>query len=337
MGIDAVFTWVDGNDPVYLKRKQEHLLSREVYSESELVTGRDSTRFTDNGELRYAVLSLLEYAPWIDKIFIVTDQQAPPYFSDRFMVDHRISIIDHREIFRGYEWALPTYNNRSIETALWRIPELSEQFIYFNDDFILTQKVTPEHFFRNGSVVLRGDWKRMQTYGSIRILINRVFSKLVRSLFKITRSLHHLQQIKSARKAGFKKRYFRFPHVPHPLRKSTIERFFSDNPDSFEENIRYRIRDVQQFSSIFLSHYLEILGGTAILSDTRGIYMLNGETDFNYNLRKKINKIRQSKCTFLSLQGFEKFSESNKSEIEALLSEMIPSRSEISKRNENLQ
>lgn len=335
MGIDAVFTWVDGNDPVYLKRKQEHLLSIEDHSGSELVTGRDSTRFADNGELEYAVHSILEYAPWIDRIFIVTDQQTPPYFSDRFMEDHRIMIIDHSEIFRGYEWALPTYNNRSIETALWRIPGLSEQFIYFNDDFILTQKVTPEHFFRKGSVVLRGDWKRMQTYGNLRIYVNRVLSKVVRSLFKVTRSLHHLQQMNSARRAGLKTRYFRFPHVPHPLRKSTIERFFSDNPDSFEENIRYRIRDVQQFSSIFLSHYLEIEGGTAILMDTEGIFMLNGETDVSFTLRKKLKRIRRSECTFLSLQGFEKFNDSKKNQIDALLSELIPNRSEITKPDEN--
>ena len=41
---------------------------------------------------------------------------------------------NHKEIFKGYENYLPTFNIRTIETAFHRIRNLSEHFIYFNDD-----------------------------------------------------------------------------------------------------------------------------------------------------------------------------------------------------------
>ena len=45
---------------------------------------------------------------------------------------------------------LPTYNSHTIELNLHRIPGLSENFVYFNDDVFLIRPVTPQHFFKNG-------------------------------------------------------------------------------------------------------------------------------------------------------------------------------------------
>lgn len=323
MGIDAVITWVDGNDEEYQRRKKNFFSDPTLGSDTELVTGRDRTRFTDNGELKYAVYSILEFAPWIERIFLITDGQTPLYFSQSFMDEHRIVVIDHKEIFRDFEWALPTYNNRTIETALWRIPGLSEHFIYFNDDFVLLESVSPEDFFQNGKVVLRGEWKHLGRYGFPMVLLNRLYSRLLRSLFGITRSMHILQQMKSAQEAGFREKYFRFPHVPHPLRKSTLEHFFSENPDRFKENIQYKVRDVMQFSSVFLAHHLEILSQSAVLKDTSRVMMLNGELDFSLTLKSKLRRIEEKDCTFLSLQGFEKYDASQKEKIRNLLSSLL--------------
>ena len=323
MGIDAVITWVDGNDGDYLKRRADFFSNQHTGSDSELVTGRDHTRFTDNGELKYAVYSILAFAPWIERIFLITDGQTPHYFSQSFMDEHRIVVTDHKEIFRDYEWALPTYNNRTIETALWRVPDLSEKFIYFNDDFILTERVVPEDFFQEDKVVLRGEWKTLRKYGASFVLFNRIYSRLLRSVFNITRSMHHLQQMKSALEAGFRERYFRFPHVPHPLRKSTLERFFSENPHRLEENIQYKVRDVKQFSSVFLAHHLEISMNNALLKDTDRVMMLNGELDLTLFLENKLRRIEERSCTFLSLQGFEKYNDTQKEKIRNLLDSLL--------------
>jgi hypothetical protein len=60
----------------------------------------------------------------------------------------KLHIVNHRD-FIPAEY-LPTFNSRTISLNLHRIPEISEQFVYFNDDMYLTRPLKPEAFFENG-------------------------------------------------------------------------------------------------------------------------------------------------------------------------------------------
>jgi hypothetical protein len=303
--IDAVITWVDGSDEDHYKKKLKVLKQHGPRKDNELQTGRDQTRFINNGELKYCIRSIRKFAPWINKIYLVTDNQEPSFATEKFKKKNNLVVIDHKQIFSSYEWALPTFNNRTIESGLWRIPGLADHFIYFNDDFIITKRVKPEHFFLDGKVVLRGRWNSIQNYGPFRIKINEVASFLAKKILGITRSMHLLLQINSAKLAGFTKSYFRSPHVPHPVNKKTLEAFFTENPEKFEENIKYKIRNMNQFSSIFLAHHLEIAKENAVLKNPDDYLMINGETDFVFLLDIKLRKISNQKVRFLCLQGLE--------------------------------
>ena len=120
-----------------------------------------STRFNDAGELEYCIRSILRFAPWFRRIHIVTDGQKPRILERLAGTPHaeRFRVVDHAQIFRGHEQALPTFNSRSIITMLWRIEDLAEHFVYFNDDMALLRDVAEEDFFRDGRVVLRGQWR----------------------------------------------------------------------------------------------------------------------------------------------------------------------------------
>ena len=72
----------------------------------------------------------------------------------------KVKIIDHKVIFKGFEEFLPVFNSNSIETMVYKIPDLSEHFIYFNDDLFLIKETKPSDFFRDGNPVLRGKWSR---------------------------------------------------------------------------------------------------------------------------------------------------------------------------------
>ena len=134
--IDAVITWVDGND-------KQHKAKRMKYGNSAMFKAEDvagSTRFTSVGEIFYCVASIHRFAPWINKIYIVTDGQDPhvkSFIEKNFSRQIPIEIVDHKTIFKGYEEFLPTFNSISIESLTWRIPGLSEHYIEFNDDFML--------------------------------------------------------------------------------------------------------------------------------------------------------------------------------------------------------
>ena len=135
--IDAVYTWVDGSDPQF----QEQLRQ---YRDGPDVAARDAAaaRFRDHGELRFSLRSLERNAPWIRKVHLVTNGQAPAWI-DR---SHpRLSLVRHEDLFRDRS-VLPVFNPRAIEWQLFRIPGISRQFLYFDDDFFLRRRITPADF-----------------------------------------------------------------------------------------------------------------------------------------------------------------------------------------------
>lgn len=60
------------------------------------------------------------YAPWICKIFIVTNGQIPRWLK---LENRRVTIIPHDQIFLQQS-DLPTYSSRAIESNVHRIPGL---------------------------------------------------------------------------------------------------------------------------------------------------------------------------------------------------------------------
>jgi hypothetical protein len=137
MNIDLVYLWVDGNDPAWKARKN-NFLGTENPADDTNCPGR----YADNDELRYSLRSVERHAPWIRRIFIVTDNQTPSWL-DR---SHpRIQIVDHRDILPTA--ALPCYNSVVLEYYLYRIPGLAEHFLYGNDDMFLNAPLTPSFFF----------------------------------------------------------------------------------------------------------------------------------------------------------------------------------------------
>ncbi|WP_234567361.1 stealth family protein [Rhodohalobacter sp. 614A] len=321
--IDAVIAWVDGNDRNHHKKRLDTFRKVSEKEEHSLPTSFDNTRFRDNGELRYCISSIIKFAPWIRNIYVVTDNQVPGFLTPEIQDRYNIHIVDHKDIFESYEWALPTFNTRSIETALWRIPGLAPRFIYFNDDFVITNPVTPEDFFVEGKVVLRGHWDPISTYGPGRLMLNDVGSVVAKNVLGITRSMHLLLQIKSAELAGFSEQYFRIPHVPHPIVTDTLKTFFTKNPELFEENIQYRFRNRDQFSAIFLAHHLEIKEDNAVLRDAGDSLMLNGEIDFLPLINLKLKKIKGDRILFVCLQGLEKFNKYYRQKIEYAFDSMF--------------
>lgn len=136
MDIDLVYLWVNGNDPAWVARRNACIGKPTDKQEN------CDARYADSGELKYSLRSVEKYAPWIRKIFIVTDHQVPEWLDT---TNPRVQIVDHTEIMPAE--CLPCYNSALIEHFLHRIPGLSEHFLYANDDMYINRPVTPENFF----------------------------------------------------------------------------------------------------------------------------------------------------------------------------------------------
>jgi hypothetical protein len=96
-----------------------------------------------NDEIRFCLRSIHNLAPWIRAIWPVTDNQVSAAIDRRRAERDNIRIVDHREIFRGNEQLLPTFNSLAIETMLWLIDGLADCFLYFNDDMMFVGPVEP--------------------------------------------------------------------------------------------------------------------------------------------------------------------------------------------------
>lgn len=141
--IDIVFTWVDSSDVEWQKKyqKAQKPTNKGLYSD-------DPARFNNHNELYYSLYSVIKFLPWVNKIYIVTDNQKPKWL-DRCNYPN-VHIIDHKDIIE--EQYLPTFNSHVIEAFLYKIPNLSENFIYFNDDVFVARNLSKEHFFRTNGV-----------------------------------------------------------------------------------------------------------------------------------------------------------------------------------------
>ena len=313
--IDAVLAWVDGSDPKHFEKKNAVLKKlNKKYSEN-----YDASRYSSNYEINYAVLSILKFAPFIRNIYIVTDQQNPPILDDIKTYDskalRKIKIVDHREIFKGYEQYLPSFNSRSIATAVYRIPDLSERFIYFNDDFFLIKPCVEGDFFMGERPVLRGKWEISSEYRYWWYKIKNSFYALF-NLKKEARASFHLSQWFAAKQAGFKFRFWTNSHTPHPINKKLVEKYFQAHPKVLVNNLKHQFRSVEQFSAIALFNHLEkSLFDNPSKGYDKEVY-LKKRTKSNY-IKEKITYLESDACKekFLCIQNFDKLSKNEQEEL----------------------
>lgn len=139
--VDAVYTWVDGDDPEWQRRKNEALGQTDASALNDTAT--NASRYASRDELRYSLRSLEMYANWIRNIYIVVDDQTPAWLDTS---NPRITIVNHRDIFTDPS-VLPVFNSHAIESQLHHIDGLSNHFLYLNDDVLFGKQVQPADFF----------------------------------------------------------------------------------------------------------------------------------------------------------------------------------------------
>ena len=136
--IDFVVTWLDSLDPVWQRDIKKY---RGVKTEGD----QSDARYRDWELFKYWFRSIETYAPWVNKIYLVTNGKFPDWIKENHpklvMVKHSDYIPDE---------FLPTFNSHTIEFFLYKIKGLSEHFVYFNDDCFLNSPVEPSFYFKKG-------------------------------------------------------------------------------------------------------------------------------------------------------------------------------------------
>ncbi|MBC7724707.1 MAG: stealth family protein [Burkholderiaceae bacterium] len=244
--IDIVFSWVDGASIEWQRARAKRM-------ESYVVGEGDSAeaRYRQIDELKYALRSVHLFAPWIRRIFIVTDSPVPAWLDEH----EGVTIVRSEDFFPDLS-VLPTHNSHAIESQLQHIPGLSEHFLYSNDDMFFGRPVDPGVFFSPGGLtkfieattrIGLGDSHSGRSGFENAARVNR---RLLGDRFgKIT--TRHLE------------------HAATPLRKSVLLEMEREFPEDFRRTSASAFRSATDISvTNSLYHYYALMTGRAVTQTT---------------------------------------------------------------------
>lgn len=258
--IDFVLPWVDGGDPIWQK-------SRVAFSPAGVrETDAGACRYRDWGLLKYWFRAVEQNAPWVRKIFFITCGQIPDFLNT---AHPKLRLINHQDYIPSC-W-LPTFSSHCIELNLHRIPDLSEQFVYFNDDTFLNQPCSPEDFFRNELPCYRLMYRRILKPGptdpayeharynaaeavsrhySKKDTIRAGASRLFSPSYGLKTIVWNLLQYSQKELLDFMD-----PHVPVPFLKSTLSEVWEKEELLLAETSSHRFRDPSDVSQCIFRYW----------------------------------------------------------------------------------
>ncbi|HET7075421.1 MAG TPA: stealth family protein [Mycobacterium sp.] len=254
--VDMVFSWVDGSDPEFQARRASQM-SQYVAGE-----GDDAeARIRQIDELKYALRSVNMFAPWVRRIFIATDSRPPAWLAEH----PKITVVRAEEHFSD-PTALPTYSSHAVESQLHNIPELSEHFLYSNDDMFFGRPLKASMFFSPGGITRFIEAKTRIGLGA---------NDPARSGFENAARVN--RQLIFERFGQVITRHLE--HTAVPLRKSVLREMEREFPDDFARTQASQFRsstDISVTNSFY--HYYALMTGRAVQQEKAKVLYVNTTT-----------------------------------------------------------
>lgn len=263
MEIDFVLAWVDGSDREWQKEKARYC--------GENIQGDDrKERYRDWDILKFWFRGVEKYAPWVHKIFFVTWGHLPPWLNTQ---NPKLEIVNHKSYIPVQ--FLPTFNSHTIELNFHRIKGLSEQFVYFNDDFFIINNVKQEDFFINGfpkdmlalqPVVANADNPVMPyIYLNNSMLLAKHFDKrsnirkqpgsYFHTGYPFMYFFYNMLEIAFPRFTGFYT-----VHGPSSFLKSTFKTVWQEEGDFLSSTCMHKFRDKEDASQYLIREWQKLSG-----------------------------------------------------------------------------
>lgn len=288
MDIDIVLPWVDGSDKKMAHKRYEAMHNQVVDKDLNSVG-----RFRDSGLLKYVILSIKKFAPWVHRVYLVTDNQKPSWYQE----DTVFKLIDHKDYIPNKY--LPTFNSNVIELNVGKIKNLSEHFILFNDDMLINSPVDPTDFFSES-----GEPKDTAIYSVIpadnnfshivlndAIILNKHFNKwegIKNNWSKFFNPHYGSQLIRSFLSLPWSGIVgFYNPHIPTSYKKSSFKKIWELEPELLDFCSQNKFRTKSDISHWLVRYYQLQSGSFSPRSAKFGKFYEDFETD------KIIRDIRQ--------------------------------------------
>ncbi|RLP84214.1 hypothetical protein D9V34_02330 [Mycetocola lacteus] len=261
--IDVVVTWVDGNNREWLERRAAALGQVPPASAAD----ENEQRYRDWGLFQFWFRALETNCPWVNKVFLVTAGHVPAWLD----LDHpKLVVVDQDSIVP--EAHQPTFNSQAVEANFHRIPELSERFIYFNDDFYVGAPLSPEFFFPGGLPYGVGIFDAMSMNDAhahamlnASALLNKHFDKrtvLRKNLSKWFTLRYGAEIYRNIALFPWKQLLPVIdPHLPTPILKSSMVEAFAAAKSELADTSASAFRAYENIAPIYLVNMWQLLTG----------------------------------------------------------------------------
>jgi len=265
--IDFVIPWVDGNDSKWIELYNKYSSVKKILVTDDYGTYNSNTkRYQDIGLLRYWFRCIEKNASWVNRVFFITNGQKPDWIN----LDCKKLVWIKHEDYIPKEY-LPVFSSHPIELNLHRIKDLSEHFVYFNDDFFILNKITTAHYFNDdflpcdfailnrvmpeqmGHIILNN-----LVEINIRFDKNKVIAKNKNKWFNLVYGKELLLTLffnKYPRFSGF-----RGTHTAQPFLKSTFEEVWRNCEHVLCETSASKFRSITDVSQ-YLFRYWQLVTG----------------------------------------------------------------------------
>lgn len=269
--IDAVYTWVNSADAEWQKMFAEH-------------GGEpDADRFSSRDELRYSLRSLFQFAPWVHRVFVVSNCPPPDWFDKS---NQRVVWVPHEDIIDPA--LLPTFNSHAIEASLHRIPDLSEHFLYFNDDMFLMRPVSKTDFFQSNGIAKI----RPEPYGSVHGDVDARDPDYINAA-RNGQALLQAEFVKTPTRP--------FAHSPHSMQRSVAQACEDGFAEPFQATRASKFRSITDISpTSFLYPNFAFLTGNAVMDYTKTA-MVNSNHSFRERLESYSELLNAAKFAELPI------------------------------------
>jgi hypothetical protein len=261
--IDFVIPWVDGSDPEWLKLFNQYAPVKKSVA---LENYTAENRYSDTGLLRYWFRSIEKNAPWVHKVFFITNGQKPDWLNVNC---EKLVWVKHED-YIPKEW-LPTFSANPIELNLHRIKDLSEHFVYFNDDFYIIKKIKESYYFNKQglpcdfaiqSIIPGTDFAHIKISNIVEINTRfsktKVISKHKRKWFSLVygKNLWRLLYFSPMKRfTGFLER-----HTSQAFLKSTFEDVWKNCENILLETCANKFRSVTDVNQYLLRYWQLVTG-----------------------------------------------------------------------------
>ena len=223
-------------------------------------------RYRNLNVFRYWFRAVAENAPWVHKIYVVTDNQTPEWLNTD---DEKIVPVNHSDFIP--EKYLPLFHSGAIEVNLHRIPGLSDTFVYFCDDMYLNKSVKEEDFFENGlpKYYAGQNLFKQDCFDSYQYHCFTAMTAVNSSVPKcVIRNAYQTKLLDPVLGEGAKRNHlltllggnervvwFEDEHLPTPLLRTTMEKFWRKETALLEKTSSCRFRGIDTVTQAVFRYY----------------------------------------------------------------------------------